>query len=62
MTATFITDKANAALQAIAEGRDLEVTRQMKDRLFAQKMIDFDLAMGGWFLTDYGWNTISYTR
>ena len=61
MSTTFITLKANAALQAVAEGRDYEVTRQMKDRLYKENLIDFDPAQGGWFLTDYGWNSIYYT-
>ena len=62
MTTTFITVKANSALQAVAEGREHEVTRQMKDRLYKDKLIDFDPAQGGWFLTDYGWNSIYYLR
>ena len=60
MNATFVTSKANAALQAIAEGRQFEVTRQMIDRLSKDGLIDFAVSRDGWFLTDKGWLTISY--
>lgn len=62
MTATFITPKANDALHAIAEGRQFEVTRQMIDRLSKERLIDFAVSRGGWFLTEYGWNSISQAK
>ena len=61
MSTTFITPKANAALQAIAEGRQFEITRQMIDRLSKDGLIDFEVNRDGWFLTDDGWNSIYYT-
>ena len=55
----MITKKANQALHNIAEGNVNEVTRQMIDRLDAEKLIDFEPFNGGWKLTEHGWNTIS---
>jgi len=57
---TFITPKANAALQAIAEGRVHEVTRQMMDRLSKAKLIDITGTSNGWFVTEHGWNTLTF--
>lgn len=54
---TKYTPKALAALQMIAEGETDNVTRQMIDRLSAERLIDFD-PRNGWFVTEYGWNFV----
>jgi len=58
----MLTKKATKALHDIAEGNREAVTRQMIDRLDADKLIDFDPFKGGWVLTDHGWNTISQAQ
>lgn len=49
-----MTPKARAALHLIDGGQRAAVTRQMMDRLTAAGLIDFDLDVGGWVLTDAG--------
>jgi len=50
-----LTSKAAQALTTLhRDGWQGQVKRQMIDRLNADKLIDFDLDRGGWFVTASG--------
>ena len=50
-----LTSKAAQALTTLhRDGWKGQVTRQMIDRLNADKLIDFELDRGGWFVTSAG--------
>lgn len=58
MNATY-TKKAIAALDLIHTGRQFEVTGQMRNRLAAERLIDFEVNHNGWFLTSTGCNVLA---
>lgn len=62
MRGTMYTKKAIGSLRDIAEGNRANVTRQMIDRLLSEKLIDFDTAQGGWFVTPLGWAAMSQVK
>lgn len=50
-----LTSKAAQALTTLhRDGWEGQVTRQMIDRLNADKLIDFEVDRGGWFVTGAG--------
>jgi phage-related tail fiber protein len=57
-----LTSKAAQALTTLhRDGWRGQVNRQMIDRLNADKLIDFELDRGGWFVTSAGLAALQFT-
>jgi len=54
----IISKKATMALVNICIGNAHLVTRQMMDRLNADKLVDFEPWNGGWNLTELGYDVM----